>query len=209
MAKPLLPLQCAAASGSVAEHLVFSTWRGRPYVRTKTKLARETSQHQQAIRAAVKVLSEKWTALGVADHATWDASAAAANVTPYNAFVGYNVDRWRRGKSLVHDFPALDTTPARSVTKPVCTSGKRWVRVECAFGMTVRPWLYAIYRQPNTLTTANWYQVVAFIEAEPVKTYYWDTPLDPGTYAYRVRGIWPNYILGNSTSVTLVAVPTG
>jgi len=88
------PLGSLDASGKLADVLVFSKWKGRPYARRLVTPTDPKSDAQLANRAVVRFLSGEWgKPLNYPWNANWDAPAQPTQITPFNAYQAFNLLR--------------------------------------------------------------------------------------------------------------------
>ena len=81
MAKVDGPLLSLDASGSVGGAMTFSKWKGRNYVRQKTKPANPQTAGQTTQRTAFSNAVAGWHALLEADQTAWNERAKALGLT--------------------------------------------------------------------------------------------------------------------------------
>lgn len=93
MAKLTAPLFSIGAAGKLGGNLIYQTWRGRPYVRKLTKSRSTPTVHQAAIRQVVAICPALWNALPAEYRADWAAYRPDLNITDFQKFVGYQIDR--------------------------------------------------------------------------------------------------------------------
>lgn len=110
MARVTGPLMSLDASGSIADTIVFSKWKGRNYVRQHAVPSNPRSDGQYYTRAMMSFLAKNWAALSAADQLAWTTLAAATNVSNFNAYVKFNMDRWTQ-----EDGPAFTPTEPATV----------------------------------------------------------------------------------------------
>ena len=105
------PAMSLDASGTLANTLVFSKWKGRNYVRERVIPSNPKSGAQTGRRAMMKFLAQGWAALAGVDQATWDDLADNLVASPFNAYVSANMKGW-------HNFlaPSEGTPPTRTGT---------------------------------------------------------------------------------------------
>lgn len=103
------PLFSMDASGTIGNAIVFSKWKGRPYVRERVIPSNPRSGAQTGRRAMWKFLSQDWTNILTADRATWDDLAAQLVASDFNAYMSLNIEDW-------HNFLAPSMTLARART---------------------------------------------------------------------------------------------
>jgi hypothetical protein len=197
MVKVAAPCLSLGASGSIAGALVFSTWKGRPYVRELVKPSNPKSGGQVGVRAMFKFLAQIWDGLTSGNKATWEDRADDSVISPFNAFVGYNQGRWRNFKGPSKEDPAAEvSTPALAPTTTP-TGGVRQIELSIADGVTPPDWGYLIYRSDSTGFTPAFSNCIASIPwLVAGTTVYIDTPLAPGTYYYRIGGFMADGVKG-------------
>lgn len=81
--------------------VVFSQWKGVPYVKEYVKRKEgEVSDLQREVRAAFTKLVADWKGLNGAMHRGWELRAKDLAMTGFNAFIGENVNLQRDGEAL-------------------------------------------------------------------------------------------------------------
>jgi hypothetical protein len=95
MAKPTAPLLSFDASGQIAQSLVYSSWKGRKYVRRYVVPANPNSTAQQATRNAFTAGNTFWKGAGTLARAPWTAFATGQVLTDRNAYQGSYVRNLR------------------------------------------------------------------------------------------------------------------
>ena len=95
MAKPTGPLLSLGASGTLADTLVYSKWKGRPYVRRYVIPANPDTAEQQLTRNTFGWCSGVWKNAGSLTRAAWDLLATGQVLTGRNAFMGRNTNLLR------------------------------------------------------------------------------------------------------------------
>jgi len=95
MAKVTGPLLSLGGSGSIAKTQVYSTWKGRPYVRRHVIPSNPDTSEQQLTRNLFTWLNNVWknSPAGLTD--PWDLYARGQVLTGRNAFVGQNIKAMR------------------------------------------------------------------------------------------------------------------
>lgn len=87
------PLFSLSASGQIAKALVYSTWKGRNYVREYVIGANPNTLDQRTRRAMMGFLSKWWAGLDATEQGSWATDAAARNISPFNQMMSVNMDR--------------------------------------------------------------------------------------------------------------------
>lgn len=117
MATTKAPLFGLGASGALGGSIVFSTWRGRTYVRRLSIPANPKSGLQVGMRSSMRFVTQDFTNLTTAQKAAWDTLAAIKNITQLNAHV-QDTQRRTRVNDGVRRGPSetAGTTPNAAVT---------------------------------------------------------------------------------------------
>jgi hypothetical protein len=185
MARVTGPLHSDTASGTFAKSLVFSVWKGRPYVRERVIPNNPRSDMQTCTRAMMAFLSNAWYGLTGGAKATWDLAAAALSISPFNAYVKENLQEWAMNQTPTQASPAGKAHAATTVGIPTLTGGEGNVSIAGTVTSATNQWGLVICRSPSAIGAAfNRSKVVAVI---PITTTNWtfvDAGLAPGTYYY-------------------------
>lgn len=183
------PAMSLAASGSLGGALVYSIWKGRPYVRQLVTPANPKSGAQTGFRSSMKFLAQNWSGLSAAEQATWLTRAQDKIVSNFNAFTSYNQLRWRNFLTPSKEDPAaMASTPATAATG-AAVAGVRMATVTLTDSGTAPDWGYILFRDTTTGFTPAISNAIALVPWDVAgATVYIDTPLDPDTYYYRSRG---------------------
>lgn len=99
------PMFSLAASGSLANTVVFSIWKGRPYVRERVVPSNPKTGGQVGRRVMFAFLTQAWASIGTSEQATWDTLADQDTISGFNAYVKYNMERWHNYLSPTKDVP--------------------------------------------------------------------------------------------------------
>lgn len=183
------PLMSLAASGKLADAIVFSTWKGRPYVRQLVTPANPKSGGQTGFRASMKWLSQTWDGLTDPEKATWLTRAQDGVYSNFNAYTSYNQLRWRNFLAPSKEDPAAEASTPATAPTGAAVAGVRMATVTLTDSGTPPDWGYQLFRSTGTGFTPAVSNMIANIEWDVAgATEYVDTPLDPGTYYYRSRG---------------------
>jgi hypothetical protein len=196
------------ASGSIAGTIVYSKWKGRNYVRQLVTPANPKSPLQVSTRAMMKFLSQQWTPeLDTTQKASWDDDAAALAVSPFNAFIQTNLQRWTQFTPPSKTTPVTATgTVGTFTTLPDVTGGVRQATVNWDVNALNDAWGLLIFRDPVTLFTPARDNLVgvALLKTLTADTFI-DTPLEAGTYFWNFRSFTDDGVmsaaLGEQTAV--------
>jgi len=190
MVKVSAPAMSLDASGSLANALVFSKWKGRNYVRQLVTPSNPKSGPQVGVRAMFKFLAQIWAGLSVPDKATWETLADQAVVSPFNAFMKANQSRWRNFEAPGQISPITEAETPGVYANEAATGGVRQCDVEIEVTTLNDAWAVAIFRDTAALFTTAFSNCIAVIPTESAAVFHYiDTPLDPDTYYYNFRGI--------------------
>jgi len=129
MATTKAPLFGLDASGTLANAIVFSKWKGRTYVRRHAVPSNPRSGLQVGIRAVMKFVTQNYAALSAGDKAEWAAAAAADNITTLNAHVRDAITRMRIGDGIRQDKTTALTAPIDPPTALVSTPLPKGLRL--------------------------------------------------------------------------------
>lgn len=102
MAKTVAPLLSFSAGGQIAKTQVYSTWKGRPYVRRYVSPSNPNTVEQQATRSAFKWLMNVWKFFPGSATAAWVAYGNGFRITDRNAFAKANVSALREATDLTN-----------------------------------------------------------------------------------------------------------
>lgn len=103
MAKTTAPLLSFGARGAVADTIVYSNWRGVPYVRKYVVPENPRTVAQTLTRDVFKTLSDMWKLQGSLAIAPWGIFTKSKPLTDRNAFMGKNIEVLR-GDANMQDF---------------------------------------------------------------------------------------------------------
>lgn len=189
MVKVYGPMMSIDASGTLASTATFSKWKGRNYVRKRVIPKNPKSGSQTGIRSMFRWLSKIWDGLSAADKATWEARAAASIISPFNAFMAYNISRWRDFNTPTKQDPATEVKTEPTGPTGVATPDGRSMILAITDGVTPPDWGYAIFRSLTATFTLAWSNCIRVVDWDSggVTTYI-DSPLEPDTYYYNAVG---------------------
>lgn len=179
---PALSLQ---ASGSLGGAMVFSSWKGRPYVRSLVTPANPKSGGQVGMRAMLKFCSQDWANIIAGSQATWKTRADQQIISNFNAFVGYNQFRWRDFLAPTSHDPEDDTDTQIVMGTLVLTLGVRSITATQGITTANDGWGVLLFRSPTGTFTPTFDNL---IQVKPIDgtndVVFVDSPLDAGTYYY-------------------------
>lgn len=185
MVKVAAPMLSLDASGTIANSMTFSKWKGRNYVRTRVIPANPRSPKQTGIRAMISFLSKQWASLGASNQATWEEPAKQSNVSPFNAYTAANAFDWRNGLYPSKSYPAARSSTAPSAPTVSASGAQRQATITITKGATGPTWGYSIHRSTSSGFSPSWTNCIALVPIDSNgNAAYIDTPLPAGTYYY-------------------------
>jgi len=207
MARVTGPLMSMDASGTIAGAIVFSRWKGLPYVRRHAIPSNPKSPKQTSVRAAMRFLTREWPLLTAPEVLAWEVLAETMHQSAFNRFCGMNAARWRSFLAPVADPTAAiaGTAPALPFVTP--TGGVRMAQLQITAGANPPDLGWWIHRSPTAVFTPTFANLVGAIDLIAGDTFFVDTPLAPADYYYQVRGAARNGIWG-AFSVEVTAAVT-
>ncbi len=188
MVRVQAPALSLEASGSLGGAMVFSKWKGRPYVRSLVTPANPKSGGQVGMRSMLKWLSQEWSGISAANQATWLTRANQAVVSEFNSYVGYNQFRWRDFLAPTQHDPEASTDTAPVLGAQSALAGVRSITVTMPVTTANDGWGVLLFRSTSTaFATAfdNLVDVGAISGTSDVV--FVDSPLAAGTYYYNFR----------------------
>ncbi len=188
MVKVAGPAMSLEASGSLAGVMVFSKWKGRPYVRSLVRPSNPKSGGQVGVRSIFKFLSQNWASVIAGSQATWETRADQKVVSPFNAYMGYNQARWRDFLApSSHDPAAALDTPA-TIGTTTATAGVRSITLGIPITSDDDGWGVLAFRALSPGFSTAFDNLIGVAKITGVDTFnIIDTPLDPDTYYYNFR----------------------
>lgn len=201
MVKLAGPCMSLGASGKLGGALVFSRWKGRPYARTLVTPANPKSTGQVSVRAMMKWLSQQWKDIGAAPQGSWDDRAKIGNISPFNAFCGYNLFRWRNFLAPTDTFPEAETDVAPTEGVLAAVAAERAITVTQPITTAADGWGIMFFRSPTATFESGYNNLkhVGLVDATN-DVLFIDSPLAPGTYYYEIRSITKDGQLGSASS---------
>lgn len=197
MVKVAGPAMSLEASGSLAGVMVFSKWKGRPYVRSLVRPSNPKSGGQVGVRSLFKFISQQWASISAPNQATWETRADQGVVSPFNAYMGYNQARWRDFLAPSQHDPAAATDVASVIGVTVATPGVRSVTLTIPITTANDGWGVAVFRALASGFTTAFDNLIGVGVVDGVNDIIVvDTPLVPDTYYYNFRSITEDGQLG-------------
>ncbi len=178
------PLFSLDASGAIGKALVYTKWKGRNVVREYVTPANPNSLLQRGRRTMLAVCNTIWQSMTQLEKDDWQGLAAATNISTFNAFTGYNLDRQTGSEAPVVTADVTGVAPAEpdSIT---AVGGANRVDFTSVL-LTAVPGTYALITLEERVSPpgANYALIVAAKNLETTAN--WDvavTDLPPGVYS--------------------------
>ena len=108
MVKVRGPMMSLGASGTLADAVTFSIWKGRPYVRERVVPSNPRTGAQVGRRAMFGFLGQAWDALSSADKASWQDLADELVASTFDAYMKTNMERWHNFLTPTEASPAAE-----------------------------------------------------------------------------------------------------
>jgi len=173
------------ASGTLANSIVFSNWKGRAYARTHVIPSNPKSALQVSLRAMMKFISQAWAGNGSTPQGTWAALAAAGTYSQFNAYVSKNQMRWRELNAPSQSYPAAETGTAPVATLDSAVGGERHIDLTFTITTLNDVWGVVIFRSPTTTFTPSVANAIIVLPVDGTGTMvYTDSNLAAGEYFY-------------------------
>lgn len=189
MAKLKGPILSLSAGGTIGDSVIFSSWRGRPYAKKLTIPNNPNSAAQIGARSMLRFLSMNYASLSPSDQNWWIPIALERQISPYNFFCSYNLERWRAYLLPTKIYPATESAPARNIIFAIANAALRGLDLIIPSVAANLAWGITIHRSTVTgftRSSINCIQVIYWPWAFASEYTYHDPNLDPGTYYYKL-----------------------
>lgn len=185
MVKVYGPALSLDASGTLADTMVFSKWKGRNYVRERVIPSNPQSGAQTGVRAMFKFLSQEWAGLTSAEQATWLDRATQLVASNFNAFMSLNAKRWRDFNTPTQEDPPAEASTPPDACTGVATPGVRSMSLAITHGTNLGDWGCAIFMDLTTAFDLTWDRCIAVVPVDGSgDAEYVHSPLVPDQYFY-------------------------
>lgn len=145
----------------------------------------------------MKFLAGAWKATVGVGFAGWADQAVARGISTWNVFAGENLARWQIGLPPTQVYPAAAATGGCVITTATKTGGVKLCTLVIKPATNANIWGVAIFRDAAEITAAGWANCIAIVPRDDVDEFtYIDSPLDAGTYHYRVAQINTDGVMG-------------
>jgi len=201
------PMLSFTASGTLADTVTFSTWKGRAYARTRVIPKNPKSPQQTGIRQMLEFLTRQWNYISAANKATWELAADQAQISPFNAYIGRNLSRWRnyRAPSQTPQAPENDNLP--TLGTPTITAVGRNIKVDIPITSSADGWGIIIHISSTNGFTPGFSTAKKTVPLPTSGSASAEIgPWTPGTYYVRVVAFTRLGRLGSPTSQQSVTI---
>lgn len=192
------PLFSTHASGTIGRLLEYSTHQGRPRAGRRRVPAQPRTLAQRSTRIFVAGLSKAWSAIGIADKASWNNHPDVGNLSPYHVYLRHNIDRYKHlpGRATMmadEPFYPSQNYPTAVDDIPGLTTGHAFVQgpdyLIHSFNVTLTRdnWLYIYHYNVNNGPLPSYADIVAFEVVDANGAYEFTIPnLAPGPSRLRI-----------------------
>ena len=87
-------------SGGRMEDAVFSSWKGRTYMKPYRKTSAQSTENQEKVRLSFASLERDWKYLAEVIHDAWEKAVQGQPKMGFNEFIARNVTQRRDGKPV-------------------------------------------------------------------------------------------------------------
>jgi len=179
------PMMSLDASGTLADAITFAKWKGRAYARQRVIPANPQSVLQVAVRRMMKFLSQNWASTSALEKADWDDRGKATSISPFNAYTGFNMLRWRQMKAPSTLTSALGVGTLQASGAATAVGGYHQAVVSFPIAAVNDGWGIAIERDTVDVYRGTLDAVVGVIATPAAAaTLFTDVGLVAGTYYY-------------------------
>jgi len=182
------PLMSLDASGTIADAVTFSKWKGRNYARQRVIPANPQSVLQVAVRQMMKFLSQNWASMSALEKADWDNLGKATSISPFNAYIAFNMLRWRQMKAPSTLTSALEVGTLQASGAATAVGGYHQAVLSFPIAAVNDGWGIAVERNTVDVYRGTLDAVVGLIATPAAAaTLFTDVALVAGTYYYYWR----------------------
>ncbi len=203
MAKVKGPLMSMEASGTVAGSIVFSSNRGRQYVRQHVIPHNPQSPAQTGVRVSMKGLVALYQSNKTAIDSAFHTRAVQLNISQFNAFTGFNQKRRSEGKYAANSTTPSDAAPSANASSLGQVVSGRYVTLTWTDSVSADAWTNMLYRKLGADPTGAPSELVGMVKQGDRK--FIDGPLASGAWHYVIAAVSKN---GGQTTVSAAVTAT-
>jgi len=168
------------ASGTLADEITYSTYKGRAYLKTKGRPKQPNTEAQLAIRAMMTFLSSAWKSIPDAAKATWLPLSTPEKTSPINAYQAYNIMRWRNFKAPTQVWPATEALDYSSYQDHITTGMPRATKLHVDYLTQFAGWGFLVHHLAHVGDPRRWDNLI-YVHRCPT----------PGNYDHVLRDLAP------------------
>ena len=184
MVKVTAPMMSLAASGTLAKAITFSTWKGRPYVRTRVIPSNPQTGLQVGMRAGISGAPALWILMGSGARALWNAAVGTEGISGFNLFCRVGQKNLRNDYS--YNLDSADMTLTDAPAAPGDAAGVQdGTDVHITWSLVAAASTLLIFHSTATPITAGISNLLAVVRNDS-ETYTHRNP-GVGTHYYDVR----------------------
>jgi hypothetical protein len=201
MAKVTGPFMSIDASGTFANTITATKWKGRNVMRQKVTPANPRTGAQTGTRANFAGIVALWKLFVPTLTSAFETLAKQQNISAFNAFTGFNQKRLSQGKYIANTTAPTEEAPTANITALASTVSLKYVQLTWTDSMDPDAWAVMIYRKLAADPTGVTSELIAVVP-RGIQLYN-DGPLTAGTYHYSARAV---HIEGGATVLTAAEI---
>lgn len=207
MVKVLGPMFSFEASGTIGNIATFSKWKGRPYVRQRVIPANPKSVLQVSTRAMMRFLSQEWLGIGTTPKGTWDELGAAGQYSPFNAYIGRNMSRWREFQPPAQTYPPPETGTLPTAVLTSATGGASYADLLITMTTLANAWGVMLFHSlTGTFTPSRANCILVAPITAAATTVFTISKLDAGNHYFDAKFFTTEGVLGPDEGEVTCAV---
>jgi len=193
------PLMSLDASGSLADTIVYSKWKGRNYVRQHVIPSNPKTGLQVGMRSMMRFVTQIWATLSLIIQDRWKVVADPLSITPLNAMVQLNQERVRQDFGSVQDPTLAEGAVEAAPTVPVATAQIKSLKLTWVDSAGADDWCTFIYMDATGVVTPGPSNLIRIIPTGDQQ--FVVTGLTTGTtYHFKLKGCEKGGTLGTATA---------
>lgn len=178
MVKVYGPMMSLDASGTLADAITFSKWKGRNYVRERVIPSNPQSGAQVGRRALWTFLTQNWAGLTAGQQSSWQVLADEIVASRFNAYLRDNMQHW-------HNYipPTADAGRAEAgIGSDRVLSAAAWeqnrIKISSTATTANQQWGMVIYGSLTTPITEAVGNTIIVVADDDIAAhdYYWTPP---------------------------------
>lgn len=182
------PLMSLDASGTIADAITFSKWKGRNYVRERVIPSNPQSGPQVGRRAMFKFLTQIWKESSASEQAGFQDLADQLVASRFNAYLSYNMHRWHNFLAPSRVYPATEANPPSDNDLQGAVWTQNRIEISMVGTTLATAWGYIIFASlTDAFTTAVGNAIIANPDLTiAAHSCFW-TPPSVATWHFNIR----------------------